>query len=785
VNQAVLAPPAPESVHDALRTRTAEVEERVRNAYAQTIEPRFASGIALAAVGGFGRRELFPCSDVDLLLLVEFEQQIPPAREAISGFLKVLWDAGMRPSHSVHTVSDCVTPQEDNVELTISLLDRRRVAGDPAMFDWLDQRFRKFLEKRGAEVARQLAALAESRHSRYQHTIYHLEPNLKDTPGGLRDLQTVRWLAGLERTSAPDFAGEFDFLAALRIRLHEFAGRDQNVLNFDAQESLSEHPATLMRGYFQRARRIDRSVRAALAAAAQPDGTLLGRFHEWRSRLSTNEFTVSRDRVLLRVPPGAIPGLTLFEFVARHDLRLAPDAIARLDGFTPSTTWEDWRRLLALPRAARGLRAMQEAGTLAAALPEWRAVECLVVRDFYHRYTVDEHTLVAIDSLECVTDARFAGLLAEIEEPALLRFALLLHDSGKGSGHDHVQESLAIVRRVLARLGAPEADRAAVEFLVENHLALSQVMTSRDLHDTATALALAERVGTIERLKLLVMLTYADISAVNPQAMTPWRLEQLWRVYLLAHEELTRELETERIHAAAGVSPERAAFLEGLPTRYVRTHSESEIDGHVALARQLETRPLAIEIVHERSVYRLSLLARDRAGLFAAVAGALSSFGMNILKAEAFSNAHGIIVDTFTFSDPHRTLELNPSEVDRLRGIVRKVVEGKQDVEKLLRARPRPVLASRGAKLDPRVAFSNDASEAATLIEIVAEDRPGLLYDLAHAISDSGCNIEVVLIDTEAHKALDVFYVTADGRKLDAALKDRLRDALVEACAGR
>jgi [protein-PII] uridylyltransferase len=310
-------------------------------------------------------------------------------------------------------------------------------------------------------------------------------------------------------------------------------------------------------------------------------------------------------------------------------------------------------------------------------------------------------------------------------------------------------------------------------------------MTSRDLHDTATALALATRVGTIERLKLLVMLTYADISAVNPQAMTPWRLEQLWRVYLLAHEELTRELETERIHAAAGVSPERAAFLEGLPTRYVRTHNESEIDGHVALARQLETRPLAIEIVHDRSVYRLSLLARDRAGLFAAVAGALSSFGMNILKAEAFSNAHGIIVDTFTFSDPHRTLELNPSEVDRLRGIVRKVVEGKQDVQKLLRARPRPVLASRGAKLEPRVAFSNDASEAATLIEIVAEDRPGLLYDLAHAISGAGCNIEVVLIDTEAHKALDVFYVTAGGCKLDAALKDRLRDALVEACAAR
>jgi [protein-PII] uridylyltransferase len=309
-------------------------------------------------------------------------------------------------------------------------------------------------------------------------------------------------------------------------------------------------------------------------------------------------------------------------------------------------------------------------------------------------------------------------------------------------------------------------------------------MTARDLSDQATARWLAERVGTMERLKLLTMVTYADISAVNPQAMTPWRLEQLWRAYLLAHEELTRELETDRIHHAAE-SPERAEFLEGLPTRYVRTHSEGEIEAHVTLARQLDSRTVAVEIAHERGVYTLTLLARDRTGLFAAVAGTISSFGLNILKAEAFSNAQGVIVDTFTFSDPHRTLELNPSEVDRLRGIIRRVVEGRQDVEKLLRGRPKPAAVSRGARLDPRVSVSNDASDAATLIEITTEDRPGLLYDLAHAIAEAGCNIEVVLIDTEAHKALDVFYITSNGRKLDTAQGERLRDALLAACDSR
>jgi len=273
-------------------------------------------------------------------------------------------------------------------------------------------------------------------------------------------------------------------------------------------------------------------------------------------------------------------------------------------------------------------------------------------------------------------------------------------------------------------------------------------------------------------------MTYADISAVNPQAMTPWRLEQLWQTYLLAYEELTRELHTERIH-------DSNPFLEGLPVRYLRTHTQAEIDRHFELAKQLETRPLAIEIVHERGSYRLTLLTRDRARLFASVAGAISSFGLSILKAEASSNVQGVVLDTFTFSDPHRTLELNPSEVDRLRGIVRRVVEGKLDVAQLLRARPKPLLPSRSARLKPRVALNHDASDTATLIEIVTEDRPGLLYDLARAISNAGCNIEVVLIDTEAHKALDVFYVTADGRKLNADLEARLRTDLLTACAGQ
>jgi [protein-PII] uridylyltransferase len=780
--------PAPAQVQRMLASRATEVTELVRGAWSTTLQPRFPSGVALVATGGFGRSELFPHSDVDLLFVVESENQIPPMKDAMSTFLQTLWDSNLRPSHAVHTVAYCVAEHDDNRELTISLLDRRMLAGDPAMFKWLDDRIRAFVEKRGAAIGARLAHLAVSRRSTFQNTIYHLEPNIKDTPGGLRDLQTVRWLETLlggdaSQNQASHLVPAFDFFAALRIRMHEIAGRDQNKLSFDVQELVGNPPEQLMRDYFRHARQVDRAVVRVLEIALTKEDTLLGRFHEWRSRLSTSEFTVSRDRVLLRSPSAGSRGLELFEFVARHQLRLAPDTVDRLQGVEIHARWDDWKRLLQLSHVSRGLHAMQESGALASAIPEWRHIECLVVRDFYHRYTVDEHTLVAIDSLEAIADARLSDLWVEIDQPELVRFALLLHDIGKGSGLDHVQESLRVARGILTRIETPEADRAAIEFLIARHLDLSTVMTSRDLSDEATAKMLADRVGAVERLKQLTIMTYADISAVNPQAMTPWRLEQLWRVYLLAHAELTRGLFAERIHDSASGDANRTAFLEGLPVRYVRTHLDSEIDGHIELAGQLESRQVAIEIVHQRGAYHLTLLTRDHPGLFAAVAGAISSFGLSIVKAEAFSNAQGVVVDTFAFSDPHRTLELNPSELDRLRGIVRRVVEGKQDAEKLLKGRPKPFLPSRAARLKPSVVLNNDASDSATLIEIVAEDRPGLLHDLAIAISNAGCNIEVVLIDTEAHKALDVFYVTSNGGKLDGGLQDRLKHALVDACA--
>jgi [protein-PII] uridylyltransferase len=451
--------------------------------------------------------------------------------------------------------------------------------------------------------------------------------------------------------------------------------------------------------------------------------------------------------------------------------------------------WPTMHELLALPHASAALRAMHETDVLKVIFPEWESIECYVVRDFHHRYTVDEHSLVTIENLEDLQQVkdgprkRFAGLLDEIADPAVLKLALLLHDTGKSADEGgHAQQSANLADAAAVRLGAPVHSRQMLRFLIEHHLDLSAAMNGRDLDDPDTAVWLAGRVETLENLKNLTLLTYCDIGAVNPTALSPWRLEQLWRVYLIAYRELTRELETDRIASATAGPPERTAFLKGFPIRYLRIHTDAEIDRHLALDERRTQTGIAIEIEKQGGVYQLTILAKDRLFLFASIAGALASFAMNILKAEAFSNQQGTVLDTFTFSDPQRTIELNPQEMDRLRLTLERVVLGKVDVKSLLKNRPKASAPSKGSRIEARVSFDNEASEAATLAEVIAQDRPGLLYDLTAAFSEAGCSIDVVLVDTEAHKAIDVFYVTCGGRKLDAALQETLRGALLRAC---
>jgi [protein-PII] uridylyltransferase len=810
------------NAEEMLADRTSRADRIIQDAVASQLTPGIP--FSVAAVGGYGRKELFPFSDIDLLILVEDESGVTKMKEPLEQFLREVWDSGLRASQSVRTVSECCRVHDRNIELNVSLLDVRLVAGDAELFGRLATALPEFYQKNRAILITELAAMARKRHAKYNDTVYHLEPNIKEAPGGIRDIQFLHWLGKLapDEVSLSKALGEIadarEFLYSVRCFLHRQINRDYNLLTFELQDKVAAawgdaawEPAAWMREYYRHARRIYHAAFLALEFAERTDAGAGRPFHDRRARLSNSEFDVLHERVFLRNPEETMASagalLRLFTFLACHGVPLSGEAHRLLSGNGAALAkalseqripWPEWREFFAQKHVALALRQMQETGLLRAVIPHWSAVECLVVRDFYHRYTVDEHSIVAVEVMDQLASGkagmpvRFHNLLSEEEHIPTLRLALLLHDVGKGTlPGDHVRGSLEAAVAVFEQLSVPPDQRESILFLIAHHMDLSTVMHGRDLDDPATARFLTSRIGTQEDLRRLTLLTYGDISAVNPTAMTPWRMEQLWRVYLSAQEQLTRELIANRIDRdeasilGPDASPELIEFLRGFPTRYLRTNSWADIEHHFELQRSRTDGAAAVEICREEEVYALTVVAPDNAGTFAALCGVIASAGMNILKAEAASNSNGCILDLIRFSDPMRTLELNPGELEALETTIRRVLDGSVKVTDLLKRRRAAPLPSSGTRIAPSVRFNNDASDECTLIDFNGEDRPGLLYDLTSALSKAGCNIELVLVDTEAHKAIDVFYVTLKGAKLDQAVQAALGEVMVKAAYQR
>ncbi len=862
---------------DALFTLRARFEDRLRDADAGTeavlarseavdavvretwAEAGAMDGVALVAVGGYGRRELFPYSDVDLMFLLDARVNERIVKDPLGRLNQRLWDAGLRVSAMTRKPAECERFDPENVEFTLSLLDARAIAGDAELFARMAGKVvPKMLAREHRRIAGRLLDVTRVRHAKYGGTLFHLEPEVKECPGGLRDAHVCAWLARLGASgggiAAAEFSAEFmearRFLMLVRTFLHLRRGRDDNTLDWQAQDNAAEiglgagserrqrpmDAAYWMRQYFRHARTVERQVRQALESAAEPRP---GRLRSLSSsiRLSAigheiRGFELKGNRLVLSAPGTNDPAndpevvFAVFGRVAHTGARLSAETESRIEEALPLLAahvedgpilWQHLQTILLGPHAGEALRSMHALGVLELVIPEFHGIDALVIRDAYHRYTVDEHTFVLIDTLHALgagtaTESagfggnaglmerwseRFGPLFRDLPHPALLLLAALMHDTGKGhAGLGHALESARMAASVTARLELDGWETGLVLDLIRHHLEMSAALR-RDVFDAETVSAFAAHVPNPESLKMLTLFTYADIAAVHPDALTPWKAENLWRLYYATASFLDRNVDEERVAASAdsellhrihalapGRRDEVNRYLEGFPRRYLETRNPELVADQFRKASSLVSGASELEMKYAPGVSELTLVTFDRPRLFATVAGALAAWGMNVVTADAFSNAHGVVVDSFRFTDTFRTLELNESERARFVASVRDVLAGRTDVEAMLAGRRRGPKVPAKVKVETRIEFDDAASSHSTLLEVLTQDTPGLLRALSLTLVEYACNIEVALIDTEGESAIDVFYITrADaGRgKLQSDQKAELRTALLEA----
>lgn len=787
------------------------VRALVAQAGVQTTMP-----VAICAVGGYGRRSMCLHSDLDLLMVFDGAIGAPEER-FIKGVLQPLWDLRLTIGHHVRERHELDTIDLTNPEFLLSLLDVRPLVGEPPLLDAILGHLEEV--RRSRRLIDPLVDLVRQRHAQYNDTLYQLEPDLKQAPGGLRDLVSARHFRALALSPVPsldDPASERlldaeDYLLRIRSTLHLQAGRDVNLLTHELQEGVADTMGSagslphrrveaLMGEYFLHARTVARALGRAQRAVRPPapdsavrrigrqfelaaDGV---RFVDLERAASQPSLWLEAFRIALET--GSAVSEQAQTCIGQNVHRCSADDFVSTEG--------ERHQLRDVLRPREGLYArlseMHDCGLLTRIFPEFAKVHCRVVRDFYHKYTVDEHTLLAIRGIESLLNpqtpsrSRFASILQEVRSPELLTLALLFHDVGKWREADHAQESLRLAQSMLDRLELTDEARATVEFLIRQHLQMSQAAFRRDSEDPDVVARLADLVGTEEHLKLLCLMTLADVGAVSTETLTPWKEDLLWRLYVDTYNRLTlgyADVLVDRDPAGLAVliagrpddisESELTHFLAGLPRRYLSSFGLGTVYRHVRLARNIVRDEVHAFLENHDDIWELTLVTLDKPFLFSNVSGVLSYFGMNIHRGQAMTTPDGMVLDVFEFSDEEEFLRKNAAATGDICRMLERAVAGTVDVTALLGGRMRSRL-NRTRRHPPVVHFDNDHSRKYTVLEIVADDAPGLLHRISRVISNQGCDVELVLIATEGKRAIDVLHVMKRGGKLADAAQDAL-----------
>ncbi|QDC01897.1 [protein-PII] uridylyltransferase [Mesorhizobium sp. 8] len=827
----------------------------------RTRNPSAAERMAIVAVGGYGRGTLAPGSDIDLLFLLPYKQT-PWGEQVVEYMLYMLWDMGLKVGHATRNIDECLRLARGDITISTALLEARFLWGEEPLYDEMVRRFdHEVVRVTGPEYVQAKLAERDARHAKGGESRYVVEPNVKDGKGGLRDLQTLYWIGkyfyrvptGAELVEKGVFTGaeyrEFvkadDFLWAVRCHMHFLTGKAEERLHFDIQREIAErlgytsHPGLsaverFMKHYFLIAKDVGDLTRIFCAALEEEQAKhvpgfnrLIAGFSRRKRKLAgTSDFIVDNERIniadeqVFRRDP--VNMLRLFWFADKHGLEYHPDALKLL---TRSLGLVD-RTLRRDPEANRlfldvltsdrnpelNLRRMNEAGLLGRLIPDFGKIVAMMQFNMYHHYTVDEHLI------------RCIGVLAEIEHgdsqdihplshslmPGLkkrreaLYVAVLLHDIAKGRPEDHSTAGAKIARRICPHMGLSAADTETVAWLVENHLLMSMTAQTRDLNDRKTITDFADVVQSVERLKLLLILTVCDIRGVGPGVWNGWKGQLLRNLYyeteLLLTGGFSELSRAERAVAAReNLAGALAAWPEAERRRIVRLHYENyllTVDladqlRHAEFIREADAagRKLATMVkTHQfEAVTEITVLAQDHPRLLSVIAGACAAAGGNIVDAQIFTTSDGRALDTILINREFEHDEDERRRAMRVGKLIEDMLSGKAFLPEMIATRTRPKRGQKVFRIPPRAAIRNALSNRFSVVEVEGLDRPGLLSEITGTLSDLSLDIASAHITTFGEKVIDTFYVTdLTGQKIEGAAREKaIRQRLIATLEGK
>jgi [protein-PII] uridylyltransferase len=793
--------------------------------YAQN--PTAAERIAVVATGGYGRGELAPGSDIDLLFVRPFKQT-PWGESVIEFILYMLWDLGLKVGHATRSLGECVRLSKEDITIRTAILEARYLWGDQKLYEELRKKFwTEVATGNGQDFVEAKLAERNERHARQGESRYLVEPNIKEGKGGLRDLQTLYWIGKylyhvddaaalvehnvFTKEEYKTFQKAEAFLWDVRVRLHYLVGRAEERLSFDVQPELAkvmgfkdDNPRraveAFMKTYFLVAKDVGDLTRIFCAALEDQNkkrrpslASMLPGF--LKPRTVGDDFFVENGRLnarsnIFRSDP--INMIRIFHIADAKSVDVHPDALRTITRSLDAIT-DDIRRdpeanrlfleiLSSRNNPERALRLMNESGVFGRFVPEFGRVVGLMQFNMYHHYTVDEHLIRAVGNVAAIDHGErkdehplSTDIIKRIKSREALYVAILLHDIAKGLPGDHSDVGAAIANSLCPRLGLKPEDTSAVMWLVKNHLVMSDMAQKRDIADPKTVKDFVSQVQTPEMLRLLLVLTVADIRAVGPGVWNGWKGQLLRELYYEAEGVMSGgdavPARSARVqHAKAALEPRISDLPKEAQERALSRHYDSywlafddaAHERHARLMTEADSRgelfSLSAESNDFRSVTEIVLYTPDHPGLFSQLAGAVSISGGTIVDAKAFTTTDGFALDVFSVQDAEGGTFGDATRVERLR----------QSIERTLRGEvyPRRVIAQRPAKrrssafhVTPRVNFDNEASASATVVEVEGLDRPGLLYEVTDALFQSGLSISSAMVSTYGERAVDVFYV--------------------------